>query len=289
MGKPGSTVGTDGPLNGDQEEDPADSLPMYGLSQVFTVLPGNTGTLTTGGTPRSDTLGSSDTGHYWQVRLHKNVKYRIDVKGSERSQPGGTIDNPWLRLIAGSDHIELLNDNSAGVSQTGTGTEATGGGAGQNSRLDIKVIEATEGGQYYHLLVHRADGDNGSYTVTVNRIDWPDGRIEPDITVDQENRNSVEISWTKSRKTDRSLVAPPGDYKIEYRRLSRHELDQLRNTVSESDRDETISGLAAEHRIRGQGQDDPACRQHTHLPVGLRQGLHDQLTRTSPQRELFPR
>ena len=30
-------------------------------------------------------------------------------------------------------------------------------------------------------------------------------------------------------------------------------------------------------------------RQHTHLPVGLRQGLYDQLTRTSPQRELFPR
>ena len=67
---------------------------MYGLSQVFTVLPGNTGTLTTGGTPRSDTLGSSDTGHYWQVWLHKNVRYQIDVKGSERSQPGGTIDQP---------------------------------------------------------------------------------------------------------------------------------------------------------------------------------------------------
>ena len=130
MGKPGSTVGTDGPLNGDQEEDPADSLPMYGLSQVFTVLPGNTGTLTTGGTPRSETLGSSDTGHYWQVWLHKNVRYRIDVKGSESSQYGGTINNPWLRLVAGSDHIELLNGSSAGVSQTGTGTEATGGGTG---------------------------------------------------------------------------------------------------------------------------------------------------------------
>ena len=166
MGKPGSTVGTDGPLNGNQEEDPADSLPMYGLSQVFTVLPGNTGTLTTGGTPRSETLGSSDTGHYWQVYLHKDVRYRIDVKGSESSQYGGTINNPWLRLVAGSDHIELLNGSSAGVSQTGTGTEATGGGTGQNSRLDIKVIEAADEGQYYHLLVHRADGDNGSYTVT---------------------------------------------------------------------------------------------------------------------------
>ena len=243
MGKPGSTVGTDGPLNGNQEEDPADSLPMYGLSQVFTVLPGNTGTLTTGGTPRSDTLDSSDTGHYWQVRLHKNVRYQIDVKGSERSQPGGTITNPWMKLIAGSDRIELLNGNSAGVSQTGTGTEATGGGAGQNSRLDIKVIQATDGGQYYHLLVHRADGDDGSYTVTVTRLDWPNGRRAPDITVDQENQTSVEISWTKSKKTHNSLVAPRGDYKIEYRRLSDTNWTSS-GIVDKSDRAETISSLA---------------------------------------------
>ena len=113
-----------------------------------------------------------------------------------------------------------MNGSSAGVSQTGTGTEATGGGAGQNSRLDIKVIEAADLGQYYHLLVHRADGDDGSYTVTVTRLDWPDGRRAPDITVVQENRNNVEISWTKSKKTHSSLVAPEGDYKIEYRTLS---------------------------------------------------------------------
>ena len=244
MGKPGSTVGTDGPLNGDQEEDSAEDLPMYGLSQVFTVLPGNTGTLTTGGTPRSDTLDSSDSGHYWQVWLHKNVRYQIDVKGSERSQPGGTINNPWLKLIAGSDRIELMNGSSAGVSQTGTGTEATGGGAGQNSRLDIKVIEAADRGQYYHLLVHRADGDDGTYTVTVNNLSGPNGRRAPDITVDQENRNSVEITWTKSKKTQNSLVAPRGDYKIEYRRLSDTNWTSS-GIVDKSDRAETISSLAA--------------------------------------------
>ena len=110
------------------------------------------------------------------------------------------------------------------MSQTGTGTEATGGGAGQNSRLDIKVIEATDGGQYYHLLVHRADGDDGSYTVTVTRLDWPDGRRAPDITVDQENRNNVEISWTKSKKTHNSLVAPPGGGDFATRDLAQRRL-----------------------------------------------------------------
>ena len=219
MGKPGSTVGTDGPLNGDQEEDPADSLPMYGLSQVFTVLPGNTGTLTTGGTPRSETLGSSDTGHYWQVWLHKNVKYRIDVKGSESSQYGGTINNPWLRLVAGSDHIKLLNGSSAGVSQTGTGTEATSGGTGQNSRLDIKVLEAGDQGQYYHLLVHSADNDNGSYTVTVNRLDWPQGRLAPDITLTNELLNTFGIQWLEPAKTHNDISAPISGYHIQRRSL----------------------------------------------------------------------
>ena len=158
-------------------------------------------------------------------------------------------------------------------------------GIGQNSRLVVKPKQETK---YYYLLIHRADGDDGTFTVTVTNIGWPDGRRAPDITVVQENRNNVEISWTKSKKTHSSLVAPPGDHKIEYRRLSDTNWTSS-GIVDKSDRAETISRPRSKHHIRGQGQDGPACRQHTHLPVGLRQGLHDQLTRTSPQRELFPR
>ena len=130
------------------------------------------------------------------------------------------------------------------MSQTGTGTEATGGGAGQNSRLDIKVIEAADLGEYYHLLVHRAEGDDGTYTITVTNLSGPNGRRAPDITVDEENQNNVKIIWTKSKKTHGNLKAPAGDYKIEYRRLSETSWTSS-GIVDKSDRAETISNLAA--------------------------------------------
>ena len=114
------------------------------------------------------------------------------------------------------------------------------GGIGQNSRLVVKPKQETK---YYYLLIHRADGDDGTYTVTVNNLSWPDGRRAPDITVDQENQNNVEISWTKSKKTHNSLLAPPGDYKIEYRTLSNTNWTNSQ-TVSKSTRDATITGLA---------------------------------------------
>ena len=219
VGRPDTTGSDNGPLSSSQTEHPSSERPMYGISQVFTILPGNTGTLTTGGTPRSETLGSSDTGNYWQVNLHKNVRYRIDVKGSESSQYGGTLTNPRLQLIAGSDRIQLLNGSSPGVSQTETQTEATGGGAGQNSRLDIKVLEAGNTGTYYHLHVHKGADDHGSYTITVNRLDWPQGRLAPDITVNVERFPAIGIQWDEPARTHHDIRAPMDGYKVQYRTL----------------------------------------------------------------------
>ena len=219
VGRPDTTGSDNGPLSSSQTEHPSSERPMYGISQVFTILPGNTGTLTTGGTPRSETLGSSDTGNYWQVNLHKNVRYRIDVKGSESSQYGGTLTNPRLQLIAGSDRIQLLNGSSPGVSQTETQTEATGGGAGQNSRLDIKVLEAGNTGTYYHLHVHKGADDHGSYTITVNRLDWPQGRLAPDITVNIERFPAIGIQWDEPARTHHDIRAPMDGYKVQYRTL----------------------------------------------------------------------
>ena len=216
VARPNSTLNQHGPLSSNLFIDPSGERPMYGLSQVFTVVPGNTGTLTTGGTPRSDTLDSSDTGHYWQVRLHQNVKYRIDVKGSESSQYGGTITNPRIQVIAGSPDIQILNSNSSGVYQTMTTTVATGGGAGHNSRLDIKVTGETK---YYFLLVHRGTGDDGSYTLTVNRLDWPQGRLAPDITVNVERFPAIGIQWDEPAKTHHDIRAPMDGYKVQYRTL----------------------------------------------------------------------
>ena len=242
VGQLNSTATDSGPIRGQIATNNSDTRPFYALSPVFQVPSMNANRLSLTGAPHPGKI-TSNTGNGIEhsVKLLKNGQYRIDVKGSERSQPGGTIDNPRVKIFAGSSKLKLLNKSSDGVSQNSSETRATGGGAGENSRLDIKATGETK---YYDLLVHRADGDNGTYTITVTNLSWPDGRRAPDITVDQENRNNVDISWTKSKKSQSSLLAPPGNYEIEYRTLSGGSWS-YEGIVDKSDRAETISSLAA--------------------------------------------
>ena len=240
VGQLNSTATDSGPIRGQVATNNSDTRPFYALSPVFQVPSMNASTLSPTGAPYPGKITSNtDNGIEHRVKLLKNGRYLIDVKGSEPSQPGGTIDNPRVKIFAGRSKLKLLNKSSDGVSQTSSETRATGGGAGENSRLDIKAKETNT----YDLLIHRAEGDNGTYTVTVTNLSWPDGRRAPDITVDQENRNNVGISWTKSKKTDSSLAAPPGDYEIGYRTLSGGSWSNA-GTVDESARDATITSLA---------------------------------------------
>ena len=241
---------SNGPIEGSGSGVKSDTRPFYALSPVFQVPSMNASRLSPTGAPHPGKITSNtDNGIEHRVKLLKNGQYRIDVKGSEPSQPGGTIDNPRVKILAGSSKIKLLNGSSDGVSQTSSETRATGGGAGENSRLDIKPKQTDN----YRLLVHRANGDNGTYTITVTNLSWPDGRRAPDITVDQENRNNVDISWTKSKKSQSSLLAPPGNYEIEYRTLSGGSWSYT-GTVDKSDRNVMITSLirntAYEVRVR---------------------------------------
>ena len=104
LGNPNDSNSSRNPLSGQGGANRSINRHMYGLSQVFELiqLPSNAGTLTTGGTPRTGSISGSDVGEYWQVKLHQNGKYRIDVKGSESSQYGGTLTNPRIKLLAGN-------------------------------------------------------------------------------------------------------------------------------------------------------------------------------------------
>ena len=262
LGQPNSV---DGPLSGVGGGTSTDNRPMYGISPVFELIqtPGNAGTLTTGGTPRTGSINGSDVGEYWRVQLHQNGKYRIDVKGSESSQHGGTLTNPRIKLLAGNSHVELLNYEADGVSQTGPETLATGGGVGKNSRLDIKVTGET---RYYYMLIHRGTGDKGSFTLTANRLDYPQGRLAPDITVDQENRTSVSISWTESKKTHNSLVAPEHNYEIYRRTLPDGNWSYVAGGISPGNRTSEVTGLTAAtaYEIRVRMVPIPGADSHTY-------------------------
>ena len=265
VGRPNSSGTGHGPISSSDYESSSDNRPMYGISPVFELIqtPGNAGTLTTGGTPRTGSINGSDVGEYWQVKLHQNGKYRIDVKGSESSQHGGTLTNPRIKLLAGNSHVELLNYEADGVSQTGPETLATGGGVGKNSRLDIKVTGET---RYYYMLIHRGTGDKGSFTLTANRLDWPQGRLAPDITVNQENRTSVSISWTESKKTHNSMVAPETTYEIDRRTLPEENWSSVARRISPGNRTYEVDGLTAgtAYEIRVRMVPIPGVDTHTY-------------------------
>ena len=263
LGRPDSTDTNHSPIGSDANEQPDTTRPFYALSPVFQVPTMNAYTLSKGGVPHPGKINSdNDTGNYHQVRLYANVSYRIDVKGNERSQPGGTIRNPRVRIDAGSGKLKLLNRSSDGVSQTSSVTTALRGGAtsssGTNSRLEIKVKAEQTG--TYRLLVYRAAGDDGTYTITINERDWPQGRLAPDITVTQENSASVSFSWTKPKKTHRSITAPIQSYQVQYRPFpnGRWSTEQ---TLSKSVLDHQFTGLSSgqsyDVRVRSYHPDSP--------------------------------
>lgn len=263
LGRPDSTNTNHSPLSSDAGDLPGNTHPFYALSPVFQVPTMNANTLSKGGVPHPGEIYSdNNTGNYHEVHLYANVSYRIDVKGSERSQPGGTIRNPRVEIFEGSGKLKLLNGSSDGVTQTSHATTALRGGAtsssGANSRLEIKVKPEQTG--TYALLVYRATGDDGTYTITVNERDRPQGRRAPDITVTQENSASVSFSWTKPGKTHRSITAPIQSYQVQYRPFpdGRWSTEQ---TLSKSVLDHQFTGLSSgqsyDVRVRGYHPDAP--------------------------------
>ena len=110
------------------------------------------------------------------VDLVAGKSYRIDLKGSENTDFGGTLSNPYLTLeyatdespfITNTDDIEPLNveiNSSFGIVDDNSG-------AGNNSRLDIKVNTT---GTYKIVAGAFIATSNGTYTVVVNELHYPE-------------------------------------------------------------------------------------------------------------------
>ena len=129
--------------------------------------------------------GSTVDKDIFEVTLEANTVYRIDVKGGEQADPGGTLADPTVRI---------LDSNGDPIS----GAEDDNSGAGSNARLDF---EPSSSGTYY-IEVSKSGPGAGTYTVVASVRDAP-----PRITGD------TALSISEHTALSRALTVDddPGD------------------------------------------------------------------------------
>ena len=101
-------------------------------------------------TANISTVGDVD---WFKTRLTAGHKYRFDVKGSEPSDPGGTLDDPYLSVYL-PDGLPIGSDDESGE--------------GKNPRLEFT---ASITGNHKIRVQQEGSYATGTYTVTVKRID----------------------------------------------------------------------------------------------------------------------
>ena len=110
------------------------------------------------------------TGHasfdHFKVPLLKDVEYRIELKGNESSDPGGTLPNPAVSLM-GIDGLILTEGEDADLANVITGDKEPqardeDSGNGNNAKLEIKMNTT---GTY--LIAVDSESRTGTYTLVV--------------------------------------------------------------------------------------------------------------------------
>ena len=143
------------------------------MSDDYTADLQTTGTVTVGGTATGEieTAGDQD---WFAVELEAGVEYRIDLEGNATG--GGMLADPWLRWLHDADRVGIR------------GTRDDDGGEGLNAR---QVFTPETSGIYY-ISANGAQGQTGSYTLSVTRTtpaptgDDPVGATEETVSATEE-------------------------------------------------------------------------------------------------------
>ena len=90
---------------------------------------------------------------WYEVTVPAGTNYRIEVKGSEPSDTGGTLGDPLLKVY-----------DSSGAAVAGVQDDSSG--AGENSRIESFVSSA--GGTYYVEVAEDGSDATGTYTVSIS-------------------------------------------------------------------------------------------------------------------------
>ena len=99
-------------------------------------------------------IGVNDNADWFAVDLEAGKTYRIDVKGSESTDFGGTLADPQLTL-------HDMNENAV------TGATSDNDGEGMNARYTYDVTTA---GTYYIAVSESGQDATGTYTVEIMEV-----------------------------------------------------------------------------------------------------------------------
>ena len=127
-----------------------------------------TGYVQPDGAPATGNIEGAFELDFFKVPLIAGRSYRIEAKGNEESDYGGTIVDPWVALISSAGAV-LDSQSEELTSITGDGGQGAtdnNSGPGLNAKLEVEVnITDT-----YLIYVPHSSSDTGTYTVVVTTI-----------------------------------------------------------------------------------------------------------------------
>ena len=128
-----------------------------------------TGYVQPDGDPATGNFGTDSDIDWFKVPLVAGRSYRIEMKGDEASDYGGTLEDPFVRLKS-STGVTLNSQSEELASFTGDRfhrAEDNNSGRGYNARLEVEV-NVTD--TYFILVRENLSSDTGTYTVVVTTI-----------------------------------------------------------------------------------------------------------------------
>ena len=128
-----------------------------------------TGYVQPDGDPATGNIGTDNDIDWFKVPLVAGRSYRIDVKGDEESDYGGTLENPRLALYSstGVTLNSLSEEIASYTGDRGHQIADNNSGRGNNARLEVEVNVTDT----YFIGVQRSiSSEIGTYTVVVTTI-----------------------------------------------------------------------------------------------------------------------
>ena len=143
----------------------------------------------------------------FETKLVSGYSYRIDMKGNNNKEPGGTHGDPFL--IVRDVNLRNIHPDSEKLTQTfGTGphlvTSNSDSGEGQNSRIEMDVKET---GTYYLIAAQQGTSD-GTYTVQLTILGKHGRTLVPQGTTQSKSEGDTDLPGTTATT---GFVRPSGN------------------------------------------------------------------------------